>query len=169
MGDIESLFAGVFSSCALIYLAPAALPEKSLWKTTRNAFMTALALACSFLLTNAVRMLSSALWGVEVTVLLCVLFAFIFARATVWAFMPEAETVFLTASTAVLVLAQPKSSGWSEAVMLAVGTAVGVILLITALSPAVQRIRQSDAPKCIKGLPSVLFILGLAALAFGGF
>lgn len=169
MGSLEALLAGIFTSCALIYLAPSALPEMSLWKTTRSAFITSLALACAFLLTDGVRMLSSALWGTEVTVLLCVFFAFFFARAAVWAFMPGADTVFLAASAAVLVLAQPKSSGWGEAVMLAVGTAVGVIILITALSPAVQRVRLSDAPKCVKGTPSVLFILGLAALAFGGF
>ncbi len=169
MGNAGLLIAGALSSCALIYTAPAALPEKNLLGSLKSAFMTSLSLACAFLLTDAVWLTANALWGVNAAVMLCALFSFIFTKLTVWVFTPNTHTSFLTASAAVLVLTQPQAVSWMDSVLFAIGTAVGIIGLLTALSPVLRRSNFSDAPLCIKGLPSLLFILGISALAFGGF
>ncbi len=161
--------AGIFSSCALIYLAPAAFPMSDIKSSVRASFASSLSLAAAFLLTGSVYAPAKTFLGDPAADLLCVLFAFIFSCLTVRGICPNADIVSTAASAAVLVLTQPDVSDWSRAVMLAMGTAVGIIILITALSQAVRRMSLSDSPECIKGLPSALLILGLTALAFGGF
>lgn len=170
MGGLEMLLAGMLGSCALIYTSPAALPEQSVRNSSFNAFLTSLTLSCAFLLTDAVFVLSDALWhSTKISLMLCALFAFIFSKAAQWAIIPNMPSLFLPACTAVLVLVQPQSSDAVGYIMYALGTALGVIIIITALSPAIRRISLSDAPRCVKGLPAALLILGLGALAFGGF
>lgn len=168
MGSIDTLFAGIFSSCALIYLAPAALPVYDI-KNVSRAFYVSLSLAAAFLLTGSVYALSGACFGDTAATLICVLFAFLFGRLTVRGMCPESDGTSTAVSAAVLVLTQPAASDWGQAVMTALGTAAGIVIIMTALSAAVKRISLSEAPHCIKGLPSALLILGLAALAFDGF
>lgn len=170
MGGLNMLFGGMLTSCAFIYAAPAALPEQSVRTSTRCAFMTSLTLSCAFLLTDAVYVLANALWSsVQLSLMLCAFFSFVFAKSAQWAFLPNMSSVFLPACTAVIVLVQPQTADAVESVMYALGTALGIIIVLTALSPALRRISLSDAPKCVKGLPATLLILGLGALAFGGF
>ncbi len=169
MGDIGLLSAGIFSSCALIYSAPAALPKQKLWGSTADAFMVSLALSGAFLLTDGVWMLAYSLWGISYAVILCAVSAFAFSSALACALMPDADTVSVAASALVLTLAQPRFSAWGESVLSSLGTALGIIILLTALSPALRRLSLSDAPRCMKGLPCTLLILAIAALAFAPF
>ncbi len=168
MGNTELLTAGVLSSCALVFAAPAALPEERLLCSVRSAFLTSLALACAFLLTDGARMLSDALWGETASVIICALFSFLTARTALKLILPEESSVFLPAAVAVLVLTQPERAGWGASVLGSVCTAAGVMVFITALSPVLHRIRLSESPRCVRGLPSVLIISGLCALAFSG-
>ena len=110
-----------------------------------------------------------ALFGTSAALILCAVSAFAFSHLLSAALMPDTDTVFLAASALVLTLTQPRFSSWGEAVLSALGTALGIIILLTALSPALRRLSLSDAPKCVKGLPCILFILGVSALAFAGF
>ncbi len=169
MGDIGLLSAGVFSSCALIYSAPAALPKQKIWGSTADAFMISLVLSGAFLLTDGVWMLACSLWGISYAVLLCAVSAFAFSSALSCALMPDADTVSAAASALVLTLVQPRFSSFGESVLSSVGTALGIIILLTALSPVLRRLSLSDAPRSMKGLPSILLILAIAALAFAGF
>lgn len=169
MGDLGFFVSGALSSCGLVFLSPAALPEGELLKSTKGAFMTALSLACSFLLTDAVYMTASALWGDYVSVMLCVVFSFVFSKAAEQIILSGRKSLHLAPSCAVLVLTQPYLQSAFETVFFALGTAAGIILLLTALSPVIRRIKASDAPRALKGLPSLLLVLGLCALAFGGF
>lgn len=169
MGDIGLLSAGIFSSCALIYSAPAALPERKAWSSTRDAFMTSLALSGTFLLGDGVWMLSDSLWGTSSALILCAVSVFIISEGFAWALFPEINTSFLAASALVPVLSQPRFPLWGQSALSALGTALGIVILITALSPAMRRISLSDAPQCVRGIPSLLFILGIAALAFAAF
>ncbi len=169
MGEIGFITAGMLSSCAFVYTSPAALPEKSLMKTTEGAFMTSLCLVSTFLLTDAVWITADALWGVSASLILCAFFSFVFSSAALWIIMPGTSTFSIAPSALVLVLTQPQTASVSESIMYAIGTAAGIILLLSALSPILRRAAFSDAPRCLKGIPSLLLVLGICALAFGGF
>lgn len=168
MGGLGVL-AGILSACAFVFLAPAALPERELLRNTKSAFMTALSLACAFLLTDAVYMISHALWGSFASVIICVFFSFVLSKTAEQIILSERKSLNLAAACAVLVLSQPEAESAAEKVLFAVGVAVGIIILLTALSSVLRRISHSDAPRALKGLPSLLLVLGLCALAFGGF
>ncbi len=169
MGDLGLFVSGVLASCALVYAAPAALPEKEMLRHTKGAMLTGLSVACSFLLADGVYITADALWETQTAVLLCVIFSFIFSKTAEQVILSERKSLCLPAVCTVLVLTQPYAGSALETVLYAIGTAVGVILLLTALSPVIRRMKVSDAPRPLKGLPSLLLILGLCALAFGGF
>ncbi len=168
MGGLK-IIAVILSAGAFVYTAPAALPEKKRLGTTKGAFMTALCLVCAFLLSEAVYILSKALWGVSPAVLLCVLSAFAFSKTAEYIFFSECTGANLPAVCALLALFCPAAESAWQTVLYALCTAVGVIVMLTALSSVIRRISHSDAPSPLKGLPSLLLVLGLCALAFGGF
>lgn len=135
----------------------------------RGTFMTAITLACAFLLSHAVWLVSDSLWGIVPAFFLLSLFSFVFSHCAIWAITPEYGADFLPAAAVLLTLSQPLKSGISPAVISSIGTALALIAIIAALIPAVRRITFSDAPRCVRGIPAVLLILGIAALAFAGF
>lgn len=156
-------------TAAVVHLIFPSDEKINLYFSSAKAFNFSLCLACVFLLTDAVHLLSGALWSTNTAVLITCLSAFVFSLAALRIFAPDFPLALLSTSSAVLALAQPERADWGSTALSALVTAIIIIIIITAISPALRRIKHSDSPRCIKGLPSMLLILGLAALAFGAF
>lgn len=160
------VFAGIAAAAVKL-----AFPSENnnLHFSTAKAFNYSLCLACVFLLANGVFLISDALWSINIAVLVTALSDFVFSCAATHIFAVDFPPAVLSAASFALIFVQGDKADWKGMALSAFITALAAVAIITALSPALRRNGHSDAPQCLKGLPAMLLILGLAALAFGAF
>lgn len=162
------LLTAALGSNALLYAAPAVFPESERVSSLHDAFRVSAAVSAAFLVANGVAAVLDALLPLWWVVWLCAAAVAYFASFLACRVTDCGRVLFMPTIVMALLIIQPDGST-VERCGYAIGTVLGYTLIVTAMSAVLERIRLSDAPGRLKGLPLLLCVLGLSSLAFGGF